>query len=61
MDIIEQEKLIKNLKELFWAANRAFLENYVSLLNRELSERCLCGALMCELNKQKLEEKSLGY
>ena len=52
MDIIEQENLIKNLKELFWAANRAFLENHVILLNRGLSERCLCGALMCELNRQ---------
>lgn len=57
MDMIEQENVIKNLKELFWAANSAFLENHVILLNRELSERCLCGALMCELNKQ-LEKRN---
>lgn len=52
MDMTEYEIVIKNLKALFWAANSVFLENHVILLNRELSERCLCGALMCELNKQ---------
>ena len=57
MDKTEHENVIKNLKELFWAANSAFLENHVILLNRELSERCLCGALMCELNKQ-LEKRN---
>ena len=61
MNIIEQENLIKNLKELFWAANRAFLENHVVLLNRELSERCLCGALMYELNKQLEKENWKNY
>lgn len=43
---------LENLKAMFLAANRSFIENHVSLLKRELSERCLCGALMCELNKQ---------
>ena len=52
MDMTDQEICFENLKELFWAANSAFLEKHVILLNRELSERCLCGALMCELNKQ---------
>lgn len=61
MDMMEQENVIKNLKELFWKANSAFLENHAILLNRELAERCLCRALMSELNKPKLEEKSLGY
>lgn len=52
MNITKQENGFENLKALFWAANSAFLENHVILLNRELSERCLCGALLCELNKQ---------
>ena len=52
MDMTEHENVIRNLNALFWAANSAFLENHVILLNRGLSERCLCGALMCELNKQ---------
>lgn len=43
---------LENLKAMFLAANRSFIENHASLLKRELSERCLCGALMCELNKQ---------
>ena len=34
MDMTEHENVIKNLKELFWAANSAFLENHVILLNR---------------------------
>ena len=40
------------LKELFWAAHKAFLKNNKALLDGKLSERCLCGALMYELNKQ---------
>lgn len=52
MDTSKSEINLKNLKGIFWEANRAFLENHASLLKRELSERCLCGALMCELNKQ---------
>lgn len=43
---------LENLKAMFLTANRSFIENHASLLKRELSERCLCGALMCELNKQ---------
>lgn len=46
------------LKELFWEAHKAFLKNHRELLDGKLSERCLCGALMYELNKQ-LEIK--GY
>ena len=41
-----------SLKKLFWAAHKAFLKNHRELLDWELSERCLCGALMYELNKQ---------
>ena len=52
MDTSKSEINLKNLKGMFWEANRAFLENHASLLKRELSERCLCGALMYELNKQ---------
>lgn len=58
MDTSESEINFDNLKAMFWEANRAFLENHASLLKRELSERCLCGALMYELNKQ-LEKKDL--
>lgn len=58
MDTSEPEINFDNLKAMFWEANRAFLENHASLLKRELSERCLCGALMYELNKQ-LEKKDL--
>lgn len=47
-----------SLKKLFWAAHKAFFENHRELLDGKLSERCLCGALMYELNKQ-LEIK--GY
>lgn len=43
---------LENLKAMFLTANRSFIENHASLLKRELSERCLCGALMCELNRQ---------
>ena len=43
---------LENLKAMFLASNRSFIENHASLLKRELSERCLCGALMHELNKQ---------
>lgn len=52
MDTSKSEINLKILKGMFWEANRAFLENHASLLKRELSERCLCGALMHELNKQ---------
>ena len=47
-----------SLKELFWVVHKAFLKNHKALLDGKLSERCLCGALMYELNKQ-LEMK--GY
>lgn len=40
------------LKELFWSAHKAFLKNHRELLEGKLSERCLCGALMYEFNKQ---------
>ena len=41
-----------SLNKLFWAAHKAFLKNHRELLDGKLSERCLCGALMYELNKQ---------
>lgn len=49
MDITED---YRNLKDLFWEANRAFIEKDLDLLYEDISERCLCGALMHELNKQ---------
>ena len=48
MDITNYQKL----KDLFWEANRAFIEKDLDLLYEDISERCLCGALMHELNKQ---------
>lgn len=48
MDINNYQKL----KDLFWEANRAFIEKDLDLLYEDISERCLCGALMHELNKQ---------
>lgn len=52
MDITEQKNNYQNLKDFFWESNRDFRERNYVLLDTELSERCLCGALMCELNKQ---------
>lgn len=49
MDITED---YQNLKDFFGEANRAFIEKDYVLLDEEVSERCLCGALMHELNKQ---------
>ena len=48
MDITRAKNGFENLKELFWEANRAFMEKNYVLLDRDLSERCLCGALMCK-------------
>lgn len=42
----------QNLKDIFWEANKAFIEKDLDLLYEDISERCLCGALMHELNKQ---------
>lgn len=52
MDITEQKNNYQNLKDFFLEANRDFMERNYVLLDTELSERCLCGALMHELNKQ---------
>ena len=41
-----------SLNKLFQEAHKAFLKNHRELLDGKLSERCLCGALMYELNKQ---------
>lgn len=60
MDTSKSEINLKNLKGMFWEANRAFLENHVILIRRKISERCLCGALMYELNKQ-LEKNLKKY
>lgn len=57
MDVTMQEYSLENLKELFWEANEAFIKNNRVLLKRRLSERCICGAFMCELNK-KLEKRN---
>ena len=48
MDITNYQKL----KDLFWESNRAFIVKDLDLLYEDISERCLCGALMHELNKQ---------
>lgn len=61
MNITKQENSFGDLKELFWKANEAFIKNNRVLLKRRLSERCLCGALMCELNKQLEKRKYNKY
>ena len=58
MEITEEKNDYQNLKDFFWEANRAFMEKNYVLLDEDISERCLCGALMYELNKQ-LEKKNL--
>lgn len=52
---------LENLKAMFLTANRSFIENHARLLKRELSERCLCGALMYELNKQLEKNNFKNY
>lgn len=52
MQITEEENDYQNLKDFFWEANRAFMEKNYVLLDEDISERCLCGALMHELNRQ---------
>lgn len=61
MDITEQKNNYQNLKDFFWEANRDFMERNYVLLDTELSERCLCGALMCELNKQLEKNACKNY
>lgn len=52
---------LENLKAMVLTANRSFIENHARLLKRELSERCLCGALMYELNKQLEKNNFKNY
>lgn len=52
MEITEEENDYQNLKDFFWEANRAFMEKNYVLLDEDISERCLCGALMHEFNRQ---------
>lgn len=61
MDITEKKNNYQNLKDFFWEANRDFMERNYLLLDTELSERCLCGALMCELNKQLEKNACKNY
>lgn len=61
MDITEQKNNYQNLKDFFREANSDFMgKNYV-LLDTEISERCLCGALMCELNKHLEKNECKNY
>lgn len=57
MDITNYQKL----KDLFCEANRAFIEKDLDLLYEDISERCLCGALMHELNKQLEKNNCNNY
>lgn len=61
MDITRDENGFENLKDLFWEANRAFIEKDLDLLYEDISERCLCGALMHELNKQLKKNDCNNY
>ncbi|WP_295235742.1 hypothetical protein [Veillonella sp.] len=49
------------LKQLFKCANKRFLERNKSLFSDDVSERCLCGALMIELYKELLASNFKGY
>ena len=51
-----------DLKALFLEANKQFLIDDVDLLDVNVSERALCGALMIHLNRLMVKDKSLeGY
>lgn len=39
------------MEEIFEQANKQFLKNHVALLESDVSERTLCGALMIELHE----------
>ena len=55
-------KTYEELKGLFVEANATFLEQDIYLLNTEVSERALCGALMIHLNRLMVKDKDLkGY
>ncbi len=41
----------QEIEEIFEQANKQFLKNHVALLEADVSERTLCGALMIELHE----------
>ena len=55
-------KTYEELKKLFLAANKKFLNDEVDLFDSKVSERALCGALMLHLNRLMVKDKDLkGY
>ncbi len=55
-------KTYDELKQLFLAANESFLRQDIELLNSEVSERALCGALMLHLNRLMMQDGTYdGY
>ena len=59
MEIAKEENDYQNLKDFFREANRAFMEKNYVLLDEDISERCLCGALMHEFNRSNKRIKQL--
>lgn len=49
---MDNELNYEKLKNLFEKANKSFLENNKTLIDRDLSERCLCANLAYELRDE---------
>ena len=55
-------KTYDQLKEMFLISNRSFIRDDKELLDSQVSERSLCGALMLHLNRLMLQSKDFeGY
>ena len=55
-------KTYNQLKEMFLASNQAFIRDDKDLLDSQVSERSLCGALMLHLNRLMLRSEDFeGY
>lgn len=57
----DNEKSYLTLKTIFNNANRAFLETDISLIEDDVAERALCGALKSHLEKELALAKIEGY
>ena len=55
-------KTYDELRRLFYKANELLLQQDIELLNSEVSERALCGALMLHLNRLMMQDATYdGY
>ena len=53
--------LNEELKDLFESANKSFINNNIELIERDVSERTLCGALMIELHEALKKTRFFNY